>query len=189
MRTSVITVTPKTTMTEARSRRATYLASISYNPSRPGGSFSYLRSQMLFAIGDEDLVGPGPRSKLVEGPEVGPLDALVDAIDPSVEEDDGRRHLVGHDVLELAVQVLALVLVEGAQRLVEDVVDLRVLEEGAVEATRRCVARVVERRFVGVDAPVEADQEHVERPGVDDLRHELRELNQVRRGVDADVLP
>src|ERR671937_98628 len=187
MRTSVIRVTPRTTTIEARSRRATYLASIrSYI--KPGGP-SRASASRSFAVRDPDLVMPRPLRELVERSEVSSLDALVDAVDAGVEEDDRRRHLVGHDVLELFVELLALVLVQRRHSLVEDRVDLVVLEVRAVEAARRRVARVVERRLIRVGAPVEPDQEKVECPDADDLADELRELDEGRRGLDADVLP
>src|SRR2546423_8804726 len=119
---------------EAKNRRARYLTSISPYISSPAAlELPPLKS---LAVRDEHLGRPRPQLELVERAEVRALDALVDAPDAGVEEDHRRRHLVRHYVLELTVQVLALVLVEGAQRLVQDLVHLVVLEVGAVEAAR-----------------------------------------------------
>jgi len=49
--------------------------------------------------------------------EIGALDAGVDAPDAVVEEDDRRRHLVRHEVLELKVELLSFGLVQRADRL------------------------------------------------------------------------
>src|SRR5260370_40486953 len=116
MSTSVMAVTPRTTTIEARNRRSRYLASIRLQPYSGGSPSS------LLAVRHPNLGVPRPLGKLVEGAEVGPLDARVDAIDSAVEQDDRRRLQVGHEVLELEVQRLALGLVDCTQRLVQQLV-------------------------------------------------------------------
>src|SRR5713101_6763137 len=90
-----------------------------------------------------------------------------------------------HEVLELEIERLALGLVDCTQRLVQQLVRRVVLEIGAVEAAGRRVPGVVERRHVGVGAPVEPNEEYVERADADDLAHELRKLDEARGGADA----
>src|SRR5712692_3579908 len=99
MSTRVMAVTPRTTTIEAKNRRSRYLASIRLQPYSGGSPIPF-----LFAVRHPNLGVPGPLLELVEGAEVGPLDALVNAIDSGVEEDDRRRLQVRHEVLELEIE-------------------------------------------------------------------------------------
>src|SRR5689334_10667468 len=112
----------------------------------------------LLPVGDVPLVGV-PRDIDRVGDQV--LDPGVDTGKRLWEIGEQRRRVGKNKILSLDVELLALLLIERMQRLVEQLVDLWIAIVVQVEA-RPVLLAVPHRLLVGVDVPLEADQERLE---------------------------
>src|SRR5262245_4048239 len=124
MRRKVTSVTPNTTGIAASPIRTAYFAI-----GQP--------SVGLLAVGDERVLHPGPVAELRVGAQAlvaagESLDPLIDSVNALAEGQDGCRRLLVECVLQLVVELLALVLVQGANGVVEDLVHCRAFVDAAV---------------------------------------------------------
>src|SRR5215471_21346798 len=175
MITKTIRVTPTTTGIAASALLSTYFASI--------------RRLGLLPVRHEHVLEPGSRARGVPGADVEVLDPLAHAPQALGEGKQRSRQILHQDLLDLLVEPLPLLAVERLDRLVQKVVDLRVLVRHPVQSAVADRLRMPELCCVRIQSLGDAQQDHLELAGLAQLSYELRELNSLGRHVCAHLLP